>query len=352
MKVLLSAYHNPHYLTVTEYIEEAIRSLGHELRIVDEGRHLVPGRLRQCAPFIERIDLRSFNRQVLRACNRFRPDLFLASGGERILPATVSALRKGGTRTALWTKDVPLHFAPILQGAPVYDHVFCQGTEAIDILRKEGIPRLSWLPMACEPTRHHPVELAAEERNAWRHDAVFVGSHYPVREKLFEALAGVDLAIWGPGWDRLRSDSPLRRCVRAAHTTPETWRKIYAAAKIVLSVHFQDPRGKIPCHQASPRVFEALACGAFVITDRQKDVMALFREGEHLVTFADGEDLRRKVETYLGSSIERERIAQSGCNEVLARHTYRDRLSVLFDSLDTAGSKRATTSHGTERHAA
>ena len=206
--------------------------------------------------------------------------------------------------------------------------------------------------MACDPARHHPVELSAEERDAWRHDVVFVGSHYPVREKLFEALAGLDLAIWGPGWDRLRSDSPLKGCVRAAHTTPETWRKIYAAAKIVLSVHFQDPLGKIPCHQASPRVFEALACGAFVITDRQKDVMALFQDGEHLVTFADGEDLRRKVETYLRCSNERERIAQNGRAEVLARHTYRDRLSVLFDSLDSAGSKRDTTSHGTERHAA
>ncbi len=181
------------------------------------------------------------------------------------------------------------------------------------------------------------------------HDAVFVGSHYPVRERLFEALAGIDLAIWGPGWDRLRSDSPLRRCVRAAHTTPETWRKIYAAAKIVLSVHFQDPLGKLPCHQASPRVFEALACGAFVITDRQKDVMALFQDGEHLVTFADGEDLRRKVETYLGCSNERERIAQSGRNEVLARHTYRDRLSVLFDSLDTDGLEARSRLHPARR---
>jgi spore maturation protein CgeB len=206
--------------------------------------------------------------------------------------------------------------------------------------------------MACEPTRHHPVELAAEERNTWRHDAVFVGSHYPVREKLFEALAGIDLAIWGFCLMIRRTPRSTLGETLFPYTTPETWRKIYAAAKIVLSVHFQDPLGKIPCHQASPRVFEALACGAFVITDRQKDVMALFQDGEHLVTFADGEDLRRKVETYLGCSNERERIAQSGRNEVLARHTYRDRLSVLFTSLDTAGSKRITTSHCKERHAA
>jgi spore maturation protein CgeB len=352
MKVLFTGHHNPHYPTITEYIERALEALGHEIVILDEGRYLLPGRVRQRSRFIERVDLSWFNRQVLRACDRFRPDLFIALGGERILPSTVVGLKERGTRTVLWTVDTPLHFTPILRSAPAYEHIFCQGTEAIEILQKQGAQGLSWLSMACDPDLHRPAELSAEERDRYGSDIVFVGSHYPMREKLFEALAGLDLAIWGPGWDRLRSDSPLRGCVRAAHTTPETWRQIYASAKVVLSVHFQDPLGKIPCHQASPRVFEALACGAFVITDRQRDVMALFQDGEHLVTFVDDEDLRGKVETYLGSSIERERIARNGRAEVLARHTYRDRLSVLFDSLDSAGSKRDTASHGTERHAA
>lgn len=352
MNVLFTGYHNPHYPTVTEYIEEAIHSLGHALRIIDEGSHILPGRLRQRSSFIERIDLQWFNRHLLRTCDRFRPELFIASGGERVLPSTVTALKKRGTRTVLWTVDPPVHFGPVLCGAPAYDHVFCQGTEAVEILRESGIEGARWLPMACDPYRHRPAELSAEEQALFGHDVVFVGSHYPMREKLFEALAGLDLAIWGPGWNRLRSDSPLRGCVRAAHTTPETWRRIYAAARIVLSVHFQDPLGTIPCHQASPRIFEALACGAFVVTDRQKDVMALFRDGEHLVTFADGEELRTKVETYLGCAKERERIARNGRTEVLARHTYRHRLAALFDSIDSPVSKRGATSRPTERHAA
>ena len=159
MKVLFSGYHNPHYWTVTEYIEEAIRYLGHELRIVDEGRHLVPGRLRQRAPFVERVDLRWFNRQVLRACDRFRPELFIASGGERILPSTVVALRKWGTGTALWTVDVPLHFVPCCAAPPLTIMFSVRGPKRWILLREEGIPRLFWLPMACDPVRHQPVEL-------------------------------------------------------------------------------------------------------------------------------------------------------------------------------------------------
>jgi len=333
VNVLFTGYHNPHYPTVTEYIEEAIRSLGHALRVIDEGCHILPGRLRQRSSFIERIDLQWFNRHILEACDRFRPDLFIALGGERVLPSTVSALKKRGTRTILWTVDPPVHFSPVLCGAPAYDHVFCQGTEAVDILRQRGIKRLTWLPMACAPAHHYRVDPGQEGRAELSHDVVFVGSHYPVRERFLEGLADLDLSIWGPGWDRLRKDSPLKCCVRAAHTPPELWRKIYAAAKIVLSVHFSDPHGVIPCHQASPRVFEAMACGAFVISDRQRDVLALFREGEHLATAGNPAELRERVLHYLERPGERERMARSGREEVLRRHTYARRIRILLDEV-------------------
>ena len=333
MKVLFTGYHNPNYPTVTEYIEQALKELGHEIVVLDEGRHLLPGRLRVRSRLLEAMDLRWFNNKVLLAGRRSRPDLFLAAGGERILPATVVALKAKKMRTALWTVDVPLHFAPILCGVSAYDHVFCQGTEAVDILRQRGIKRLTWLPMACAPAHHYRVDPGQEGRAELSHDVVFVGSHYPVRERFLEGLADLDLSIWGPGWDRLRRDSPLKGCVRAAHTTPELWRKIYAAAKIVLSVHFSDPHGVIPCHQASPRVFEAMACGAFVISDRQRDVLALFREGEHLATAGNPAELRERVLHYLERPGERERMARSGREEVLRRHTYARRIRILLDEV-------------------
>jgi len=337
MKVLFTGHHNPHYPTITEYIEQALEALGHEIVILDEGRYLLPGRVRQRSRFIERVDLSWFNRKVLRACERFRPDWFIASGAERILPSTVAALKGRGTRTVLWTTDAPMHFAPILRGAPAYDHVFCQGTEAIDILRETGISRLSWLPMACDPNWHRPADLTADDRSQYGHDVVFVGSHYPVREKLLEPLAGLDLAVWGPGWEKLHQGSPLKRRVRGGHTTPWVWGKIYSAARIVLSIHFRDPAGRVDVHQASPRVFEAMACGAFVISDRQRDVLSLFKDGEHLATADSPEEMREKVRYYLGHAGERERIARSGHEEVLRRHTYVQRIGFLLGAASVGG---------------
>jgi len=95
-----------------------------------------------------------------------------------------------------------------------------------------------------------------------------------------------------------------------------------------------DPKKKFPVYQASPRVFEALACGAFVLTDTQQDVLSLFKDGEHLAVFADASDLRQKVSYFLARPEERNRIAAGGRREVLNKHTYTRRLETLLRVVD------------------
>jgi spore maturation protein CgeB len=333
MKVLVIGYHNPHYQTITEYIERAVASLGNELHVFDVGRRIIPGRLRQRVPWLETLDRKWLNIRVTACAEKVRPDLFIVSGGDRIEASTVRHIRQAGIVTALWTTDAPAQFDPILRIAPLFERIFCQGTEAIEIFDRAGIRGACWLPMACDPAIHFPETLTERERVEYGHDVAFVGSYYPVREALFEGLAGLDFAIWGPGWERLRKDSPLRACVKGTHTKPAAWRKIYSASRIVLATHYRDPQRRFPVHQASPRVFEAMACGAFVITDRQRDVLELFRDGEHLVTAEGKASLREKVEYALSRPAERERIAAAGRQEALARHTYEQRLETLFDAL-------------------
>ena len=333
MKVLLSGYHNPHYETVTEYMERAVAALGHDLVRFDDRCHIVPGRIRHCVPWLNRWDLEVINQRLVRIARRERPDLAIVTGGDRILGPTVEALKALEIVTALWTTDPPKGRVPHLAAAPHYDHVFCQGSEFVDLLRERGIDSARWLPVGCEPASHHPVELTEEERRLWGSDVVFVGSHYPEREALFEALADFDLALWGPGWEKLRKGSPLRSRVRKAHTAPTEWIKIYGASRIVLATHYRDPEGVVPVHQASPRVFEALACGAFLICDRQRDVFDLFRDGEHLAGFDDGADLAKKVLYYLAHPEERQAIARRGHEEVMRRHTYVRRIETLLAAL-------------------
>ena len=331
MKILLSGHHNPHFETVTEYIERAIRSLGHELIPFEDRQYFLPGRIRQRVPWLQRWDLQRINRRLIALARESQVDLVVVTGGHRVLAETVQSLNGRGISTALWTTDPPRECGEILRAAPCYRHIFCQGTEANEIIAAKGIIDSQWLPMGCDPAYHHAVSLAPEEKKRYGFDVVFVGSYYPERADHFEVLCDFDLAIWGPGWESLKAGSPLVNFIQGNHTTPDEWLKIYSASRIVMATHYRDPLGQMPVYQASPRVFEAMACGAFVLCDRQRDVLELFRDGEHLVSFSDGDDLAAKVRHYLDHPTERRAIARKGCEEVLANHTYVHRVGALLD---------------------
>jgi spore maturation protein CgeB len=333
MKILFSGHHNPHFLTITEYLERAIRLLGHELFIFEDRQHSIPGRVRERVDVLNRIDLRIINKQLLSLAEESTPDIAIVTGGHRISSETIKNLRDRGVKCILWTIDPPLNFQPIIDAAPLYDYIFCQGTEAIDLLAGIGIRGAQWLPMACDPYYHHPVDCSEADKEKYGSDVVFVGSYYRDRAALLEKISALDVAIWGPGWDALDRESPLRRSVRGAHTTPDEWLKIYSASNIVLATHYHDPQGKFPVYQASPRVFEAMACGAFLICDDQRDVFSLFKEDRHLVKFFDSNDLHEKVEYFLDRPTERKQIAAEGRQEVLDNHTYIDRIKSLLLSI-------------------
>jgi predicted O-methyltransferase YrrM/SAM-dependent methyltransferase len=71
------------------------------------------------------------------------------------------------------------------------------------------------------------------------------------------------------------------------------------------------------------RVFETMACGAMLITDKIVDngLEDLFEDGKHLVTFETEEDLISKIRYFLSHDEERARIAR--CGQELVDRKYR-----------------------------
>ena len=333
MKILFSGHHNPHFFTITEYLERAIRLLGHELLIFEDRQHTIPGRIRKRWPLFHRLDLKFINTKMLTLAKTAKPDLSVVTGGTRISSDTIEKLTNCGIKCILWTTDPPLSVQPLLSTAPFYNHIFCLGTEAVELLERFGVKGAQWLPMACDPEYHHPVECTGDEKNRYGSDIVFVGSYYPNRAALFEKLVDFDLAIWGPGWDALDRNSPLCRCIRGAHTTPAEWLKIYSSSKIVLATHYQDPDNRFPVYQASPRIFEVLACRSFLVCDDQRDVFSLFQDGIDLVRFLDASDVVNKMKHYLVHPEERSEIAERGYRNVLKNHTYIHRIKELLSKI-------------------
>jgi spore maturation protein CgeB len=290
-------------------------------------------------PFLNRLDLMRINNLLISSIKSFKPDLFLEAGGYRILPETIDIIKKIGVKTVLWTIDAPRNFVPIIKAATHYDFVFTGGSEAYDILRNAGVKKLYWLPFACDPDFHKPQKLTAEEKRLYSCDIAFVGTIdpnlYPFRVKILEEISDFDLGVWGPGVERISSSSPLRQKIRGDKATPDVWTKIYSQAKIVLGMHYHDPAGKIPCHQASPRVYEALACGAFLMVDAQRDVKKLFQDREELVVFKNSTELKKLLAYYLKRPEERTSIAALGWGKVLQKHTYEHRIKDLLKVVST-----------------
>jgi len=332
MKTLFSSFHNPSFWTITEYTERAIMKLGHELIPFDDREFIIPGRVRQRMGSLHKWDLKRLNRKLVSLASLVKPDLCFVAGGNRILPETLKTLKSQGIKTVLWTVDAPRNFRPILEAASFYDHIFCGGTEAQELLARAGFQKTLWLPFACDPDIHKPVETSSEEKAEWGSDVVFIGSFYPHRAQILEKITDFDLKVWGPGWKKLPRGSALKKRTTDKKLKPGEWVKILSSSKINLAIHFQD--GTTPCYQASPRVYEALACRSFLLVDEQRDVKSLFQDGKHLALFKDSEDLREKIDYYLSHADKRKEMAAQGYEEVIHKHTYMNRMEKMFSIIE------------------
>lgn len=335
MRILFSGYHNPTFLALTEYSERALQALGHELSIFDHRAFVLPGRVHEWSKWAQRADLAWLQRRFVRQARLFGPELILVNQGANLHEKTIDEVRdKTGACLVNWFQDYPMQYDDSVRLAPHYDHFFWGDTYPLEKHRQLGYEHEHWLPFACDPDTHRPVDLTEAEREAYGCQVCFVGSMYPGRAALLERLVDFDLAVWGPGWERLPADSLLRACVRGGAVPPEIWVKIFCASDIVLNIDGYGETLDEAGSMANTRVFEAPACGAFELVDEKHDITTLFESGRELVCydFNKPDQLREMVAYYLARPDERQRIAEQGRAAMLAAHTYQHRMQALIST--------------------
>jgi spore maturation protein CgeB len=143
-------------------------------------------------------------------------------------------------------------------------------------------------------------------------------------------------------WPSLPTDSPLRSCLIDRVVSPEETALYCAGARIVLNPH-RDASGcamasnlwGVPAASPNPRLFEAAACGAFILTDnRRADVGRYFDIGREMDTYSDGTELVAKIKNWLGRDEERFSGARAACEKARKHYTLDVRMREL---LETAG---------------
>jgi spore maturation protein CgeB len=182
-----------------------------------------------------------------------------------------------------------------------------------------------------------PVVVLEQAADAWvmrpdpredvAHDLAYVANSRNVLRPIPRDLLPTNhgLAIWGTNWSGLIDTS----YVIAEHVPNDELRHVYSSAGIVLNDHWDDMRehGYI-----SNRIYDALACGAFVISDEVPGLKERF--GDAVECFGSAQELRKLIDRFLADPGERRRRGDLGRELVLERHTFAHRVDQLLALLD------------------
>ena len=214
--------------------------------------------------------------------------------------------------SAFWAIDTHLNFDRCRDKAPRFDVVFAAQRDGVDLLKSIGVQSVSWLPLACDPAVHRKHDIPKT------YDTAFVGNIFP-----------------GPRSELL---SLIQRRYRNAFIGQcyfDDMARTYSAARIAFNRSIRN--------DINMRVFEAVACGSLLMTNNLTDngLSELFKDGVHLATYREPEDLLDKLAFYLERESIREKIAAAGRAEAIAKHTYSYRMEKVLESAEAAFSRSA-----------
>lgn len=233
----------------------------------------------------------------------WQPDFYLwVETGLSDIP---SDLKQYGFPKVCYLIDTHINFDRHLEIARNFDFVFLAQKAYVQSMIRDGIKNVAWLPLACDPEIHGKVDVAK------KFDVGFVGS---ISKKLDRRRTLLD---------RIQKQFDLDSQRKFMDEMAEHFCK----SRIIFNNAINN--------DLNMRVFEALCSGSLLITDQApgSGLEEFFKDKEHLVIYKD-KDLEETISYYLENESERERIANEGRNEVLARHTYKHRAESMIHVLN------------------
>ncbi len=180
-----------------------------------------------------------------------------------------------------------------------FDHVFMANSLLAARFKADGI---HYLPYGYDSVFLGQGAPAGGKANR----AVLVGSPFPERVEFCRA-AGVELVSgFGPAYVRALQDNAIQ-----VHSLASGGNGLLVA-----------------------RVWDALGCGACLVTENDSALLQHFVEGEHLVTYTSADGCRSAVEWLTRDVAARQRIAAAGLAEAKAKHTYVPRMQEMLTVLE------------------
>jgi len=247
-----------------------------------------------------------------------QPDLLFVVHGRRFRQAWGSSTRFD-VRRAVWLVDEPYEVDDTERFSAWFNHVFVNDRATL-----HRHPGSIYLPVCYDPRVHY----WRTEQPRWR-SVGFIGGANGRREAVLAALSRANLLnyVIGGQW----SDPDVnRRCLSPNIPAPLT-ADFYRETKIVVNVfreqhHFN--RDGIVATAMNPRIYEALACGALVVSEPRSEIAERVPE---LPTFTTPDEC---VELVRGLLAEPDRLQhlQTVCAARLSGDTYAARLRKVMQA--------------------
>ena len=193
-------------------------------------------------------------------------------------------------------------YKKILKASKHFDIVFTAQIQGAEQIKKDAKVDAQWIPLGYDPA------LKKDETAKKIYDIGFVGRN-------------ADKFDRGRQLELLKSKYPNSFIGTAE---PSELSRIYNASRIGFNSSITE--------DVNMRIFEILACGCFLLTNKIKNegLYQLYEEGKHFITYTSDEDLLSKVEHYLNNEEERNRIAQQGYQWTIDNYSYLQSVKKMF----------------------
>jgi spore maturation protein CgeB len=313
------------------HVADSLNSMGCTVKLFinRDGISQFGGLIRQVTGKISRTWLReperSSERRLLRAAAELQPELVLVLLGSYLSPKTVAALRKiSRAPVVCWCQDQLSTMGRQYMLGARYDAVFVKDRYMQDLFaRMIRSTTFHYLPEACNPRVHRPLQLSAEDDATYRCELMIAGTLYYYRQEILQELGGIDIKVWGRRPDWLLDRLPGRFMGREVRGDDKV-RAAKAAAICLNTLHYAEVDG-LNC-----RAFEIAGCGGFQLISDVPVLAEHFERGVELESYSSTDELRDKVRYYLDRPELARGIAERGRARAHRDHTYEKRLTEIL----------------------
>ena len=287
-------------------ILKSLERLGHEVRAVSFGKSV---------------------KEYIAIYQKFQPDFVFQTGiGYPKCDLEVQeSLKNLGVKLVMWYPDAYWLFQEpsrsyFLDAFNVFD-LFLTTMKGHVEVSKPYTDKVVWAPHYFDSTFFKTDKNTKQEN-----DICFIGGKTlvsPQREEYLKELEKrYKLKVIGYGFT-------INGKKTQASWNGEHIAEAYKSSKIGLNIV---SGGIFDCElQFSARVYQAVGCGCFLLTEYISNIESMFVPGVHLDVFYSKEEMINKVDYYLNHPEIREKIAEQGYQEVMKNHDIDIRVNQYLD---------------------